>query len=306
MKVLVLGASGMLGSMVTDFLSRDPEMEVIATARDEKILEKGRALLPKVTWKKLDALSGNSEILSGAMNQVGWIVNAIGITKPLIRDDNPFEVERALRVNSLFPHELASAFKSRPTRVLQIATDCVYSGKKGNYLETDEHDPLDVYGKSKSLGEVNDSHFAHLRCSIIGPEPKEYKFLIEWFRRQPQGAPVNGFTNHQWNGVTTLHFAKVVGGIIKKNLELPRLVHVIPSGFLTKAQMLHEFARAYRRKDIVIRETPAEKIIDRTLSTRNPKLNLGIWQAAGYASPPTVPDMIAEMGEYPFRFEGRL
>ena len=95
--------------------------------------------------------------------------HAIGVIKPYIRDDDAAAVERALRVNGLFPHILARAAERSGCRVLQIATDCVYAGTIGNYREAAPHDALDVYGKTKSLGEVNSAAVHHLRCSIIGP-----------------------------------------------------------------------------------------------------------------------------------------
>ena len=93
----------------------------------------------------------------------------------------------------MLPHQLARKAESSGAKVIQIATDCVYSGKKGEYVESDEFDPLDVYGKTKSLGEVTSPGVYHLRCSIIGPEPKEHKFLLDWFLGQPKNARVNGY-----------------------------------------------------------------------------------------------------------------
>jgi len=109
------------------------------------------------------------------------------------------------------PHALAQATaKVLPmAKVLQIATDCVYSGKTGNYDEAAKHDALDVYGKTKSLGEVNARHVLNIRCSIIGPELKGRLSLLEWFLSQPTGARVNGYAHHQWNGITTLQFAEL-------------------------------------------------------------------------------------------------
>jgi dTDP-4-dehydrorhamnose reductase len=298
-KIIVLGGSGMLGTMLTDVLSRDSELEVTSTAREPDLLERGRRAYRGVNWVLFDATRADSlNVMAG--NE--WVVNAIGITKPLIRDDNAFEIERALRVNSLFPHALAAKAREVGARVLQIATDCVYSGAKGGYVENDLHDALDVYGKTKSLGETVLRHVHNLRCSIIGPEPKDFKFLVEWFVRQPAGAQVNGFTNHRWNGVSTYHFGRVAQGIIKSGLELPNVQHLVPSGDVTKAEMLEAFAASYNRKDVTIRSVAAEKVIDRTLETKQPDVNRELWRLAGYETPPTIPEMIAEMAQNPNRF----
>lgn len=299
--VLVLGGTGMLGSMVTDELARQSGIRLTATMRAASQIPQ-RASIPGVVWVPFDAADSSLDDALLACGHHQWIINAIGITKPLIRDDNPQQVERAIRINALLPHAIARFAEALGARVLQIATDCVYSGATGACVEMDTHDALDVYGKSKSLGECYTPNVAHLRCSIIGPEPKDFKFLLEWFRSQPAGARVNGFVNHKWNGITTLHFARLCAGIIETEIQLPHLQHVVPDGVISKAEMLHEFAAAYRRTDVHINDIVASNVIDRTLSTANPELNRQLWYAAGYQMPPTVPEMIAEVAKYPYRF----
>lgn len=299
--VLVLGGTGMLGSMVTDELARRSDIRLASTWRAASHLAQ-RATISGVEWVPFDAADSDLDRALLACGRHQWIINAIGITKPLIRDENPQQVERAIRINALLPHAIARFAEAQGARVLQIATDCVYSGVKGSYVETDAHDALDVYGKSKSLGECYGPNMTHLRCSIIGPEPKDFKFLLEWFRSQPAGARVHGFVNHKWNGITTLHFARLCVGIIETETQLPHLQHVVPEGVVSKAGMLHEFAAAYRRPDVEINNTVASKVIDRTLSTANPELNRQLWRAAGYRTPPTVSEMIAEVAKYPYRF----
>ena len=301
--ILVLGGTGMLGSMVADVLSRQPEYTVTATARRPDLAAEMSSRLPQVRWVSFDAGTDFEQALEAA-GRHNWIINAIGITKPLIRDDNPAEIETAVRVNSLLPHAIGRHARAVGSRVLQIATDCVYSGARGAYVETDPHDALDVYGKTKSLGECYHPAVHHLRCSIIGPEPKDYKFLLEWFRRQPPAAQLRGFTNHQWNGVTTLQFARICSGVIAGDLELPHLQHVVPSGSISKARMLRDFAAAWKRTDLRIADVEAPAIVDRTLATINPGLNASLWRAAGYTEPPGVPDMIAELAACEYRPAG--
>ena len=108
--------------------------------------------------------------------------------------------------------------------------------------------------------------------------------------------------NHQWNGVTTLHFARICAGIIENEIQLPHLQHIIPEGAISKAEMLHEFAAVYRRADVKINDVEAPKVIDRTLATSDPELNRRLWRVAGYQNAPTVPEMIAEVASYPYRF----
>lgn len=301
-KVLVLGGAGMLGSMVADSLSREPGLEVTATTRGEEQAAACRERLGGVEWRVFDAAAADAPGAPGLFGEFDWVVNCVGIIKPLIRDDNAAEVERALRVNALFPHLLAARTEGR-ARVIQIATDCVYSGSKGRYTEADAHDALDVYGKTKSLGEVYAGHVHHLRCSIIGPEMKQPKSLLEWFLGQPRGGGVNGFVNHNWNGVTTLHYARLCAGVVREDVALPHVQHVVPGGAVTKCEMLGEFARRYGRDDVDIRPTEAATVIDRTLGTNDERLNRRLWAAAGYDEPPTVPQMIEELARFDYSFK---
>lgn len=297
-KIAILGVGGMLGSMVLDVFAKDKNYRVFATVHNSKDANKFRKLYPNITIKSLDVEWTSPDKLANTLKGNKWIINAIGIIKPYIHDDNPEETERALRVNALFPHYLSRAADSIKAQVIQIATDCVYSGKKGKYIETDEQDALDVYGKTKSLGEAYGKNIYHIRCSIIGPEIKGHLSLMDWFLTQPKGAKLNGFKNHRWNGVTTLHFAYLCRGIIEKNIKLNHIQHIVPTGTISKASMLQEFARDFNRSDIIVTPVDAPKVIDRTCSTSNKSLNNKIWKAAGYKKPPTVKQMIRGLSQY--------
>ena len=294
----------MLGSMVADYLSRDDSCKVAATVRTKEMAAKCLKNADNIDWLLFDAGAPDIDKSLKVIDGYEWIINAIGITKPLVHDNNAFEVERAIKINSLFPYHLVRMAEANKARVLQIATDCVYSGRKGKYTEKDEYDPPDIYGKTKSLGEAALPNNFLLRCSIIGPEPKEHKFLLDWFLGQPQKAQVSGYTNHNWNGVTTLQFARLCQGIIKKGIKPPQVQHIIPAADITKCDMLKEFARCYHREDITITPVQAPVVIDRTLRTVDEVSNLAIWEAAGYAKPPSVPEMITEMAGFDSRLTG--
>ena len=305
-KVLVLGASGMLGAMVTQVLSDDSALEVAATVRDTEGGVHLKHALPQVTPLPFAVEAGRQQIIDLLKaEEPQWVVNAIGIIKPYISESSPDPVERAILVNAAFPHWLAEAASRVDARVLQIATDCVYSGKKGRYVETDSHDALDVYGKTKSLGEVRHGAVSHLRCSIIGPEFKAFRSLLEWFLRQPEKASLSGFTNHDWNGVTTYHYGKLVQGIIQGGAPAQPLQHVVPGAALTKYEMLCSFARHFGRGDLEIKAVEAQEKIDRTLSTNFGDDNARLWRQAGYAEPPSVEQMIAELAQQPLRTGAR-
>jgi len=285
MKIAIFGATGMLGSTVLEVFSKTNH-EIVATARKQS-----------ERFVKFDAQNFNENELISVLNGCDYAINCIGIIKPYIHDDNSFEVQRAIEVNGLFPHKLAKAAEKTGTKIIQIATDCVFDGAKGNYLETDKHNALDVYGKTKSLGEVVSENVLNLRCSIIGPELKGKTSLLEWFLNQPRDAQINGFTNHLWNGVTTLAFAKICVGLIENNSWHNGLQHIVPDDFVTKAQLLKDFAIIFDRKDIKIKDFGAQEAIDRTILTNNPLKNQQIWKNAGYFEIPKINKLVEEMKE---------
>jgi dTDP-4-dehydrorhamnose reductase len=299
-----MGASGMLGSMVADLLSRNDRLSVRATVRSRTFAEHGRDRLPQIEWRVLDVDGGTDASLLEVVDGAGWVINAIGVIKPYIHDEDDRERERALRVNSLFPYQLARAAEQVGARVIQIATDCVFSGDRGRYTEDDPHDAVDVYGMSKSLGEVRAGWVHHLRCSIVGPEPSSHVSLLDWLLGHPPNAEVKGFTNHVWNGITSLHFAKICEAVVTDASAPAGVQHVVPTGELTKADLLRAFAGAFERADIDIRSTEADVMVDRTLETVDTAANRQLWVAAGYDEPPTIREMIGELAAVDCRLRG--
>lgn len=252
-RIFILGSTGMLGSMLTKTWegSRPVPREVFDAEN------------PKYHWR----------------TDQDVIINCAGIIKPYCND-----VPKAIQVNSLFPWTL-------PANTIQIATDCVYSGDKGSYIETDLHDATDVYGKTKSLGEA--THIKNLRCSIIGPEIKNHRSLLDWFLAQKKA---DGYTNHLWNGITTYHFSKICQGAVREGIQLPNIQHIVPADKVTKAELLKLIAKEFNH-NIKITDKQDAKSVDRTLSTVNPELNLKLWKAAGYSKPPTIAMMIKELAQ---------
>jgi dTDP-4-dehydrorhamnose reductase len=163
-----------------------------------------------------------------------------------------------------------------------------------------------VYGKTKSLGESLLPCVSNLRCSIIGPETKGFVSLLDWFRRQPRGAQLNGFSNHYWNGITTLQFARICQGVIDRELPLPHVQHVVPADHIAKADLLESFKLEWRRDDIAIKHIEVQPVVDRTLSTEDEELNRKLWQAAGYERPPAIETMVGELAGYDCQLAGAL
>jgi dTDP-4-dehydrorhamnose reductase len=284
LKIAVLGASGMLGSMLVDVLSKD--FELVATVRDKGKIDCSKS---EVDWHILDVLdqSCNWE-LGSIVDGVDWMINAIGAI-PQRRDER-----HMYYLNAGFPEKLSRL----GIPVIQIATDCVYSGLKGDYVESDPHDYQDDYGKSKSEGEIRAPTMHYLRCSIVGIEPFGEYSLLKKFISQPRGATFYGYTNHIWNGVTALHFARICRGIIENGIELPHLQHIVPLYPEPKEWVLDHARFYFRRKDITVKPTEAEFAINRSLATNNPVLNRRLWAGAGYVAPPTIRQMIKELAEW--------
>lgn len=269
--ILVLGKNGMLGSMVFDFLSSKTNTTVYGT-----IYSVSNPIVFKDNVIFFNAASDVKAQLAIIIEKCSpdYIINCIGIIKPWCKDDDPKGVKNAILVNSLFPHLLAetcSEMKS-DAKIISIATDCVYSGSKGFYTENDNHDPLDVYGKTKSLGEVRSSNFLNIRCSIIGHELKNKTSLLEWFLSNPDRASVSGYKHHLWNGVTTLQFAEFCYKIISDDMFsklrlLNHSVHWIKNETVSKYQLLHIFNEVYKRNIVVLPESNAGCPVYRTLAS---------------------------------------
>ena len=280
--VLLVGANGMLGHMVEQVLNSS-DLNVLSTSRDRST--HGNLRFDVETDDIRDVLNETKP---------RFVVNAIGIIKPRIDESDAGSVRTAVRVNSLFPIDLANAASAVEAHVIQIATDCVYSGTGSFYDEAAPHDPTDVYGKTKSLGEVPAENVLHLRASIIGPEFGRSTSLWEWVRGNPENSELSGYTNHLWNGVTTFHFGRLCAGIIQSDQRQSGVRHVVPSNALTKAELVREIAAVSGRNDLIVNDTEAPVAINRTLSTNNDDFNTSIWSLAGYDSPPTVEQMVRE------------
>lgn len=289
-KVVIVGASGMLGHAVAAVM-RDGDFELVLTSRPASA-----ELLPAFgKHLAFDALTDEISVLGLDLGAGDFIVNCIGIIKPHIRDDNEAERKAAQLVNGLMPHKLSEYARSVGARVIQIATDCVYSGATGGYDETAPHDAHDVYGKTKSLGEVPSDCVMHLRVSTIGPEQGRSTLLLEWVRTQPADAIVNGYTDHLWNGITTKAFGRVVRGIIESDNFVAGTHHIIPADQVSKDVLVTDIAAAFGRTDIQVVPGASSKAIDRTLKTDNPEFNARLWNQAGYSAIPTIRELLAEI-----------
>ncbi len=286
-KVAVLGSTGMLGREIasTNFMG----YEVVELNRaNQPVIESNQHV-------RVDSKLTNLES-SLDLNEIQYLVNCAGLIRQKIDESNSESVVEASVANVDIPHKLIALSEIYNFKIIQIGTDCVYSGSRGNYIESDSHDAKDIYGKTKSLGEIHHENLSIIRTSIVGREVKTNNSLLSWLLSQPQGACVKGFSDQVWNGVTVLHFSKFVAGIItSKKFELFSGVHhVVPADKVTKEQLLRHFTSAFDRQDIQVEQTLSGHRLDMTLSTNNMLFNEALWKLAGYMSPLSIQEMIVE------------
>jgi len=288
MKIAILGCSGMLGSMMADYFYYHycpSDLTYFSRTVDPKKWQGIKKVVLDDEWKALENI-----------HEYDYIINCIGVIKQRINNDIVSDKRNAFHINVTLPHFLVEKIKGYNTKILQIATDCVFSGTEPiALLELTPHDPTDWYGKTKSWGEVKAKNFHNIRTSIVGPEqPPNHFSLMEWFKNLPPNSEIKGYTNHFWNGTTTLGFAKLCFAIITLYYEFPRLQHFIHIDTITKYDMLKVFAKVFERDDINIIPVEAPIPVYRALSTENSGFNESIIKDMGYDKP-TFEDLIKEL-----------
>ena len=282
MRVLVLGASGMLGNAMLRVMSNQDGWAVYGTLRSSnpalQALAPRAQLLHGVHADQPDSLI---DAFTSSRPQV--VINCVGLVQQLASADDPLE---AILINALLPHRLAKLCELAQARLIHISTDCVFSGRKGKYIESDMPDAEDLYGRSKLLGEVSDRHAITLRTSIIGHELGRDHGLIGWFLSQ-QGR-VKGYTEAIFSGLPTRELALVVRDIVIPKTDLHGLYHLAAEP-ISKHDLLQIVNRVYGK---ALQIEPDERVkINRSLDATRFK------EASGYV-PPAWPDLIAQMCEF--------
>lgn len=232
MRILILGEDGMLGHVVKKYLSENG-FDVIGTSRR------------KTNGLYFDATKNLNDLEKYIIDyKPDYVINCIGILNKAAEDDKPL----AVLVNSYLPHYLDEICKKNACKFIHISTDCVFDGKKGEYIESSFKDSTSFYGQSKALGEVNNDYNLTLRTSIIGPDVNENGIgLFQWFMKQE--LETNGFDKVIWTGVTTIELAKAIEKAIKNNLT--GLRHVVNNEKIDKYSLLTLFKKHFN-KDITI------------------------------------------------------
>jgi len=279
--VIVLGGSGMLGSMVARYLSSYDDLDVSATVRTTDLATAWGERVPRVVWRIFDAEGKGPVQAFDVIDGNEWIVNCIGIVKQDAAAKDPIP---SIAINSLFPHQVAAMCARNNVRLIHISTDCVFSGRGGNYRENDSPDADDLYGRTKLLGEVTEYDSLTIRTSIIGRELRSRYGLLEWFLAQ-NGKTIRGFTRAIFSGFTTRALAQVLGDIIERRPALRGLWHVA-SVPISKFDLLSLIKSVYDVKISI--EPDAAFVCDRSLNGDRFR------EATGF-TPPSWPDMIRDM-----------
>ena len=259
MRILVLGATGMLGYQIfNNCLNRDISVNAIVRTKKDLVQRLGNGIEDKLHI--IDDVKNTSAIESIVREfKPDYLVNCIGIIK---QSDLAYDHYESIAINSLLPHQLLRLGTLYNFRLIHISTDCVFNGELGNYKETDFSDAYDLYGKTKFLGEVAYGSAITLRTSIIGHAITEQKVsLIDWFLSQT--VKTKGYVKAIFSGLTTFELAKVILDIIIAKKVEPGL-YQIASAPIAKFDLLKLTAEIYK-KDILI-EASDDVIIDRSLN----------------------------------------
>lgn len=281
MKVLILGVTGMLGSTVFRAFSADAEHETWGTVRSGVALRHFAPQSQERLLSGVDVLDQDALVAVLAKVRPDVVINCVGLIKQLADAKDPLT---ALPINAMLPHRLARLCDLSGARLIHISTDCVFSGRKGGYLESDLSDAEDLYGKSKYIGELHDLPNAiTLRTSIIGHELNSSHSLVDWFLSQ-EGS-VRGFSKAIFSGLPTAELARVMKDFVLPHPELNGLYHVAAEP-IAKLDLLTLIASQYG-KSIEIRPDSA-LVIDRSLNSER------FTQATGYTAP-TWPRLIELM-----------
>jgi dTDP-4-dehydrorhamnose reductase len=280
MKVLVLGASGMLGNALLRFFAGSDGYSVVGTVRSEEALRH----LPRdlrehvIAGVDVEETASLESLFSSVRPNV--VVNCIGVVKQLADSEDPLV---AIPINSLLPHRLARLCRITGARLIQISTDCVFRGIQGMYREEDIPDVQDLYGRSKLLGEVDQPHAMTLRTSLIGHELAGTRSLVGWFLAQ-EGS-VKGYEHAIFSGMPTVELARVMRDFIFPHPELHGVYHVAARP-ISKYDLLRLVADIYGKQIRIIPDR--ELVIDRSLNGER------FCSATGYVAP-DWPELIRRM-----------
>lgn len=247
MKILIFGSNGMCGSYLCKYLKNKKINVIGATSIDYDL-----------NYVTKDSLF--NFILKKELDNNSIIINSAGII-PHSQIKYNANDQMFMRVNTLFPIILSQICKELGIKMIQITTDCVFDGKKGDYNENDIHNANDIYGITKSLSDIADCTI--IRTSFIGEELYNKKSLIEWVKLN-NNQIVKGFSNHLWNGITCLQLSKIIYKIIKLNLFWKGVRHIFSPNKISKYDLINMIGEIYKI-NITVEKFATDKNIDKSL-----------------------------------------
>lgn len=271
MRVLVLGASGLLGNAAFRVLSEKQDWEVFGTIRSNEVK---KFFSPQIAGRLVMAGDvQNHDVLVKVFHQIRpqVVINCISLARQLMNPGDPLLM---IPIYALLPHQLAALCSLTGTRLVHISTDAVFSGAKGGYTEDDPADARDLYGRSKFLGELHDPHTITLRTSIIGHELQSAHGLLGWFLSQ-QGR-CNGFSRAIFSGLPAVILARIIRDVVIPRPDLSGLYHVAAQP-ISKYDLLRLVAGVYDKTVDIVRDDSL--VIDRSLNAERFRL------ATGYVAP---------------------
>lgn len=260
MKILVLGSGGLIGNNLTRFFFENTNHEVYGTLRDnrKRSFFKNNFHNNLIVYENIFEFNSLDKLIRSI--SPCQIINCVGVTNKFIGNSSLTNMGY-LEINSLFPRMLQNICKKNNIRLIQLSSDCVFSGKRGFYSENDYPDPIDIYGKSKLMGELDFDGCITIRKSAIGHEINSKNGLLEWFLSQKYS--VEGYRNAIFSGLTVLELSEIINKQIIPKPDLKGIIH-IASEPISKYNLLKIIAKEYK-KNIEILPNDVMKV-DRSLN----------------------------------------
>jgi len=280
-RLIVLGANGMLGSEVVR-IAEVNSIPVVAISRNSEVPFEAESTEFEQVAHKL------------GLSEADWLVNCIGWIPQKSSGDKNEDKRLATLLNTNLPDQLSRAKAKLGFNWIQIATDCVYKGDRGNYSESDTKDAEGLYGLSKIAGEDLSQGAIQIRCSIVGRDTGTNSGIYSWFKSVASKGPVNGYVNQHWNGVSTTAFARLSIGMLRGDWTAPVSQHWLPRDTVNKFELLELFAKSLELKPSGVAPVQAVDSLNRILVTEDQNASDVLWKLAGYSKVPAIDELCQE------------
>jgi dTDP-4-dehydrorhamnose reductase len=284
----ILGSSGMLGS----------HLEKAFKNSKFGIISFSRSYGPSSDDKSKYYIDASNRDWQSNLEKPGvdftYLINCIGIIRHKINPQDSNSVTNAILVNSLFSIALTDYCIKKNIRLIQIFTDCVYSGESGSYSESSSKSPCDLYGFTKSIGESLASQSMNIRCSFIGLETSTEFELMSWALSEGTKNKISGYKDHKWNGVTAFQLGKLIKSIVEEDKYEIGTQHFVPGNIVSKFELIQLISTFGALGQIKLVGQDSGVMTDRSLTTDHIQKNRDYWALAGYSEPPTIAYMIEE------------